>query len=72
MVENWIKVSIKLVILAILLSVLIHYASSIILIFSHGEVAVYEPNKIILVVEFIFDIMAMIYVIYSIVETAKV
>lgn len=72
MTKKWVKTFSELGFLAILLSVLIHYAGNIILLFTYEEVVIYEPSKMILGVEFFFDIIAMIYVTYRIVKTAKI
>jgi len=69
--KKWIKVSLELILLAILLAILIHYAGNIILIYAKEEVIIYEPNKIILGLEFSLDMVVMIYVIYMIVKKAK-
>jgi len=72
MTKNWTRVFLELGLLAILLAILIHYAGNIILIYNYEEVVIYEPNKIILTLEFSLDIIVMIYVIYRLVKIAKV
>jgi len=66
--KKWVKSFLELGFLALLLSILIHYAYNLFLIFTRGEIVIYEPNRMILGVEFFLDIIAMVYVTYKIVK----
>jgi hypothetical protein len=71
MIKKWIKIFVELSFLAIILSVLIHYAGNIIFIFYEGEVVIFETDKTILSLEFFFDILAITYVTYRIIKISK-
>lgn len=71
MTKKWVKLFLELGFLAILLAVLIHYAGNIILIYNYEEVVIYEPNKIILGIEFSLDMIAIVYVAYRVIKTSK-
>jgi len=66
--KKWVEDFLELGFLALLLSILFHYAYNLFLIFTHEEITIYEPNKIIVGVEFFLDIVAIVYVTYRIIK----